>query len=140
MPTPAGAKRHYARAIEALNEAEALAKLSDVVGPADVPPEPGSEKAFLDDWQARAKGVLRKGYEWVQSGKAGLKDRARRAAQKVRQGVREIYEASPAAKAGRALESVSSAANSLQWAALATTGLATAVLLYLAWKLLIERK
>lgn len=132
-----GQRRHYWRATNALVEAEALAKLAAVEGPADGPPATAAAiGAYVDDFKARAKAALNKAREFYDSGKRGLQERARRVATKVQQGVRELYEASPVARANRALESVSNAAQALQWASLAGAGLATLALLWLAWKLL----
>lgn len=132
-----GQRRHYWRAVYALGEAEALAKLTAVEGAADGPPQTDNAVfGFIDDWKKRAKAALDKARNWHDTGKRALKERARRVAVKIAQGVREIYEASPVARAGRTLDNISSAANALQWASLAGASLATLALLWLAWRLL----
>lgn len=132
-----GQRRHYWRAVYALTEAEALAKVSAVEGPADAPPATNNDAfAFVGNWKARAKAALAKARQWHETGKRALKERARKVAVKIAQGVREIYEASPITRTKRALEDVSSAANALQWASVAGASLATLALLWLAWRLL----
>lgn len=135
-----GARRHFWRASEALAEAEGLTKLASIEGPADQPPEKGQEEGFVSDFHKRAKSVLDRAREWVDSGKANLKSRARRAAQRVRAGVREIFSAGPVSKAAAdALKSLGAAADALSFGAVAGGTLTTALLLYVAYRVFVKK-
>lgn len=133
----AARERHYWQAVSALRTAETLASLQAVSGPADAIPEAGKEQSWLDDWSARAKDSLRKAGEWVQSGKQAAKDRARRVAAAVREGVREIWRATPpgqlADTSKKTLQAVADASNAITWASIIGSGVATVALLAAVW-------
>lgn len=136
-----GQERHFWGAVSALREAETLAQLGNVSGPADEPPRPGDEQGWIADWSKRATETLAKAKTWVDSKKKSLRDRARRIAGHVQEGARRIYQASPIARAknatAKALQDVTETARTLQFATLVSGGAATVLLLvgaYLVWK------
>lgn len=140
----AGRERHYWRAVDRLREAEGLAQLQAVSGPADAPPEAGAEQSWFDDWSSRAKGALRKARELVDSGKRAAKDRARRIAQAVRDGASAVWKASPPGQLASAskstLQNLADAATAIQWASIIGSGVATLALLGAVYWLWTARK
>lgn len=130
-----GQERHYWAAVSALREAETIAQLGNVSGPADEPPKAGDEKSWIEDWGKRATETLAKARAWVDSKKKSLRDRARRVASHVAEGARRIYQASPVARASRALEAVTDTARTIQMATLVSGVAVTVLLLAGAWLL-----
>lgn len=130
-------ERHYWRAVTALRTAETLASLQAVSGPADGVPEAGKEQSWADDWTSRAKETLKKAGEWVQSGKQAAKDRARRVASSVREGIREFWKATPPGQltdvSKKTMQSLADASNAITWASLIGSGAATVALLAVLW-------
>lgn len=135
-----GAERNYWAAVSALREAESLAQLSSVSGPADEPPRDGDEPSWIEDWSKRAHDALKKAREWADSKKRALRDRASRIAEHVRTGARRIYQASPIGKTAKALQSVNETANHIQLAAWVTSVGLTLALLAGAWWLFKQTK
>lgn len=117
-----------------------MAGLKAVSGPADGPPARGDEQSWIDDWKKRATETLKKARDWAESEKAAARDRARRIAERVRAGARDIYRASPAAKAKGVLDALTKAANTITLASAIGTGVLTLGLLWLAWELLAKRR
>lgn len=101
-----------ARAVEALAEAEALAALSTVAGPADVVPDAGSTAAWAADWERRARDALRRAWEWSTSPAREARDRARRVARRISDGARDVRRAVPdaARELGERVDAVGRAA------------------------------
>lgn len=129
--------RNYWRAVNQLRTAETLANLQAVAGPADAAPEDGKEPSWLEDWTSRAKEALKKARDWATSEKKAAKDRARRIARAVHQGVRDVWRASPPGKLAdshaKAMTSLANAAQAIQWASLIGSGVATVALLAAVW-------
>lgn len=130
-----GQERLFWGAVSSLREAETLAQLTNVSGPADEPPRAGDEKSWIEDWAGRAKEALKRAHEMAQNAKKAIRDRARRIAGHVADGARRIYQASPAGKASAALESVSRTANTITLATLVSGAAATVLFLLAAWLL-----
>ena len=79
------------KAVYSLREAETLAGMGNVAGPADAPPsKPEEEDGWARDWLSRAKDALRRAQEMhTEAGRKGmtvLKERAHRIASKLRDG------------------------------------------------------
>lgn len=132
-----GRERAYWRAVNHLRTAETLANLQAISGPADAAPEPGKEQGWLDDWTARAKESLKKARDWVDSGKDAAKDRARKIAEAVRNGAREVWRASPPGQLSdmskKSLQAIADASTAVTWASIIGSGVATVALLAGAW-------
>lgn len=140
MAAGEGRERDWWRAVSALREAEALADLKAISGPADGPPAPGDEPSWVDDWAKRAREALRKARDFSESAKRAAKDRARAIADNVRRGVRAIYRASPGSQASAALRALAEAANTITLATAIGTGVLTLGLLWLGWESLKARR
>lgn len=130
-----GQQRLFWGAVSSLREAETLAQLGGVSGPADEPPKSGDEKGWISDWTGRASEALGKAKAWIDSGNKALKDRARRIARHIADGSRRIYQASPFGRASKALQQVSETARTIQFATLVSGGALTVLLLVGAWAL-----
>lgn len=124
-----GQERLFWGAVSALREAETLAQITSVSGPADEPPQSGDEKSWIEDWTKRASETLSKARAWVDSKKKAVRDRARRIASHVAEGARKIYQASPVGRASKAIEQVSETARTIQIGALVTSTALTVLLL-----------
>ncbi len=127
-------RRLFWRAVHMLREAETLADLGPVAGPADSVPSEGDEESWVRDWSKRAKQALKKANEWlVEKPNKVAEERARSIADRVRRGAAAIRRAAKGAH--EQLSEVQDAANKL-WVAGQVGG--TVVLLiaaYIAWKL-----
>lgn len=128
-----GQERLYWGAVSSLREAETLAQLGSVSGPADEPPTAGDEKSWIDDWAKRAGETLGKARAWSSSKVKALRDRARRIAGHISDGARRIYQASPIARANRTIQDVAETARTIQIATLVSGVGATVLLLAAAW-------
>lgn len=128
------------RATYALREAESLAKLGRVVGPADAPPSDAqSEPNWIADWKARAKAALKQAADWWSEGNERLKDRAREVARQIERGGSAIVEANPLEAGKNAIDKLVSFAHELTTAMFIGEGLATLVLLWLGYELFFKR-
>lgn len=124
-----GQERNFWGAVHALREAETLAQLGNVSGPADEPPRPGDEKGWIADWANRAREALERARKMALPGPTGAlplaaknvakqrasRDAARRIAAHIQEGVRRVRQASPLARAEKTLSEVSDAARALQF-------------------------
>lgn len=133
-------ERLWWRAVNALREAETLAELKAISGPADAPPGAGDETSWVDDWAKRGREALRKARDWAESEKRSARERAARIADRVRSGVRAIWRASPVSKANQALKALADAANTITLATAIGTTVLTIGLLWLGWRLLQARR
>lgn len=133
--TPAK-ERLYWGAVSSLREAESLAQLTaSVSGPADEPPRSGDEESWISDWTKRAKGALKKARDLVDSHIKSQVDRGRRIATLVRNGATRISQAGGRAfkSAMKPLGDITSMANTISLAALATSVGLTLLMLAGAW-------
>lgn len=110
---PKGRDIRLARSIEALQQAEALARIAGVEGPADaIPRKTAEERAFIADWINRSVAALKRAkslddravvgagvLESAREKARALKDRARAIARSIANSAEEIYESSPIARA-----------------------------------------
>lgn len=87
---PLDARRAAAAAAAraALAEAEALAALGAVSGPADAIPASGDVAAWATDYYRRAREALRRAAEWQSDARREVRDRAARIARRIADGAR----------------------------------------------------
>lgn len=130
-----GQKRLYWAAVNSLREAETLAQLGNVSGPADEPPQPGDEESWTRDWVKRAGDSLKKARDMVDSHVKSQVDRGKRIAVHVRDGASAIQRASQ--KVFKPLGDVAESARSIAMISYLATIPVTVLLLgaaYWLWK------
>ena len=136
VPSSAAARTYYWRAVERLREAETLAELGHVSGPADAPPEkPEDESDWIADWKKRAKETARKAWEALSENPTKpVKRRAAEIAERLQRGVKAIRKANPAEWSKQKLSSITDMLKGLWGAAHAGTSFGTIIALALiAW-------
>ncbi len=118
MPSPEKKRALYWRAVSALREAETLADLGSVSGPADAPPKEGEDESWIKDWGKRAQNAIRKAHEaLVDNPSEAVKRRAQRIGARVQSGITAIKKAfTPSEETKKKLRSLSDLAKGLLFA------------------------
>src|SRR5574342_336495 len=131
--TPAGRRKLYERASENLREAEALASIQGVSGPADE--TPGDEDSYVRDYAMRAARALKRATEIASGGTSPVSvDRAKQIAKRVTDGARQVKAAVRRTK-DRLLDPIIDAGQKLQFGAIAGGLVLTAILAFIAYRL-----
>jgi hypothetical protein len=136
VPSSAAARTYYWRAVERLREAESLAQLGHVSGPADAPPEkPEDESGWIADWKKRAKETARKAYEALaENPTKAVKRRAAEISSRLQRGIAAIRKANPSEATKQKLSSLADLLKGLWGAAHAGTSFGTLLALaVIAW-------
>jgi hypothetical protein len=139
MPRTRAQQALFDRSSELLREAEALASISGVSGPADSY-EVGAEDSFLSDWKQRARRALDRAQRLITAPQRALAERGMQVAKRVVESGRALRRASKEAYEDSFIVKLLSWGSALTAAAGVGSIVLTAILAYAAYRLFISKR
>lgn len=135
-----GNYRNLWRATASLREAETLANLSEVSGPADEPPKDDAGlQSWAEDWKGRALDAVHKAREFIERPAVVMKERGRAIVNRISTGLSAIRRAT-GQKLKQTLAPVAAALGAAQLGFYGMQFVVTAGIVYLAYRFLLARK